>query len=313
MKIISTVNLKTLLDDLKSEFSDHDWIERSSLDDLTEDDLKTVEVLIAYDSELDVTQMPKLKWLVWYAAGVNRLQLQYMKEHGIILTNAKGIHKIQIAEFIFAYIMADYKHLDEFHELQQTRGYKTNIRTTELFESVICFLGTGEIAVRAARLAQAFGMKTIGINTDGRSIEHFDETVQLADRETAFREADIIVNVLPETEQTTELLTMDDFKAMGDSALFINVGRGTVVNESVLIAALTNRVIRKAALDVYYDEPLDSSHPLYELDNVIMTPHITGLSRRYNERATEILKQNMRMGIDNSDKFVNLVDYDKGY
>ena len=178
---------------------------------------------------------------------------------------------------------------------------------------MICFLGTGEIAVRAARLAQAFGMKTIGINTDGRSIEHFDETVQLADRETAFREADIIVNVLPETEQTTELLTMDDFKAMGDSALFINVGRGTVVNESVLIAALTNRVIRKAALDVYYDEPLDSSHLLYELDNVIMTPHITGLSRRYNERATEILKQNMRMGIDNSDKFVNLVDYDKGY
>ncbi|UTH13373.1 NAD(P)-dependent oxidoreductase [Macrococcus equipercicus] len=316
MKIVSTVKLKHLLDELKDEFNEHEFIERESLDYLTPEDLSSVEVLIAQQTKLDealLGQMPKLKWLVWYVAGVNKLPLSYMKERGIILTNARGIHKIQIAEFIFAYIMADYKYLAEFQELQENRGYKTAIRTSELYEQAICFIGTGEIAKNAARIARAFGMKTIGVNTDGRSVEHFNETEPLTNRRSAFTQADIIVNVLPETAETIELLTREDFEAMGKDALFINVGRGTVVAEDTLVKVLENRVIRKAALDVYEHEPLNEDNPLYQLANVIMTPHITGLSRHYNARATNIFKGNLKKGIEHSSAFINLVDYDKGY
>ncbi|TDM05289.1 NAD(P)-dependent oxidoreductase [Macrococcus lamae] len=316
MKIISTVKLKSLLNDLQQEFNEHEFIERESLDHLTAEDLAEAELLIAYDSELDqqlLEQMTNLRWVVWYAAGVNNLPLTYMKERGIILTNARGVHKIQISEFIFAYIMQDYKHLNDYHDLQQSHGYQTKIRTAELYAQTICFIGTGEIAENAARIAQAFGMKTIGINTDGREVEHFNETVSLNYRREAFKKADIVVNVLPETDATINLLVKEDFQAMGEKALFINVGRGTVVEEAVLIEVLKNKIIRKAALDVFYQEPLDAASPLYKLDNIIMTPHITGLSRRYNERATNIFKENLKIGIDNSKDFINLVDYTKGY
>ena len=118
---------------------------------------------------------------------------------------------------------------------------------------------------------------------------------------------------MPETEKTIDLLTIEDFQAMGEDALFINVGRGTVTKEEVLIKVLQDKVIRKACLDVYYNEPLEPTNCLYALDNVIMTPHITGNSVHYNRRATEIFKKNLSVGIENEADFVNKVDVSKGY
>lgn len=316
MIIVSTVKLDERIEQLKEEFSEHTFISRDKLEQLTADDLQQVEVLIANETSLSkeqLEQMPNLKWLMWYVAGVNALPLDYLKERNIILTNARGVHKVQISEFIFAYMMEDYKNLLCYHELQQQKGYKTNIRHAELYGQTIAFLGTGEIPGRTAMIAKAFGMKTIGINTDGRAVEHFDEVYSIDERREAFEAADIIVNVLPETQQTIDLLSREDFEAMGQDALFINVGRGTVVKEELLVEVLKEKVIRKAALDVYYQEPLTTDNPLYELGNVIMTPHITGNSRHYNDRATDIFVRNLRRGLEHKEHFENIVSYDKGY
>lgn len=316
MIIVSAVKLGERLTELKKEFEDHTFIEREKLSQLTEKDMQTVEALISNETSLSeevLNKMPNLKWLMWYVAGVNTLPLDYLKERGIILTNARGVHKVQISEFIFAYLMEDYKNLQLYRELQQQKGYKTKVRHAELFSQTIAFLGTGEIPSRTAMIAKAFGMTTIGINTNGRAVENFDETYSIEERQKAFKAADIIVNVLPETKETIDLLTKDDFEAMGEKALFINVGRGTVVKEDILLEALKNNVIRKAALDVYYHEPLEPNHPLYQLDNVIMTPHITGNSTHYNDRATEIFRHNLKTGIDHKDQFINIINFDKGY
>lgn len=316
MKVISTIDLKELIDELAAQYPEYQFIQRNGFDGLTDEDIQTMDIIITYDSKLDETIINRansLKWIAWYAAGVNKLPLSLINEKGIILTNARGVHKIQISEYIFSYIMTDYKNVIPYYELQQDKGYKTKIRHKELFEQTITFIGTGEIPEYAARIAKAFGMKVIGINTDGRNIPGFDHVYSIKDRIKAFVQSDIIVNVLPETEKTIDLLTIEDFQAMGQSALFINVGRGTVTKEEVLIQALQDKVIRKACLDVYYNEPLEPNNPLYELDNVIMTPHITGNSIHYNRRATEIFKKNLSIGIENKTDFVNKVDVTKGY
>ncbi|WP_414045866.1 phosphoglycerate dehydrogenase [Macrococcus equi] len=316
MKIISTINLKEIFNDLVSAYPEHEFIFRDGFDALTEEDIATMEVIITYDSKLNsavINKAKRLKWIAWYAAGVNKLPLSEIAAKNIVLTNARGVHKIQISEYIFSYIMTDYKNVLPYYELQQQRGYKTKIRHKELFNQTICFIGTGEIPQYAAHIAKAFGMKVIGLNTDGRPVENFDTVLNIERREEAFKTADIIVNVLPETPQTINLLTISDFEAMGPEALFINVGRGTIVKEEVLLQALQENKIRKACLDVYYNEPLEADNPLYELDNVIMTPHITGNSLHYNQRATEIFKHNLSIGINSSKEFKNLVDTNKGY
>lgn len=315
MNIISNVKLGEILEELKAQFPEHAF--RSiALKDMTEEDKASMDILISHDGQIDeafLLQCPNLKWIAWYAAGVNKLPLATIKEKNIILTNARGVHKVQISEYIFSYIMTDYKNVLEYYKLQQDKGFKTDIRHKELFEQTICFIGTGEIPSYAARIAQAFNMKVIGINTAGQDKAYFDEVYTIDERLSAFEQSDIIVNVLPETESTIDLLKHEDFQAMGSDALFINVGRGTVVKEDTLIQALTDKVIRFACLDVFYNEPLEANHPLYRLDNVIMTPHITGLSTHYNQRATNIFVDNMNIGIDNKHNFKNLVDLDKGY
>ncbi|RAI80012.1 hydroxyacid dehydrogenase [Macrococcoides goetzii] len=316
MKVISTIDLKELIDELREQYPEHQFIQREGFDLLTDEDIQTMEVIITYDSKLNETIINKaknLKWIAWYAAGVNKLPLSLINDKGITLTNARGVHKIQISEYIFSYIMTDYKNVIPYYELQQEKGYKTKIRHKELFEQTITFIGTGEIPQYAAHIAKTFGMKVIGLNTDGRKISGFDEVYAIDDRAKAFVQSDIIVNVLPETDKTIDLLTIEDFQKMGEDALFINVGRGTITKEEVLIKALQDKIIRKACLDVYYNEPLEPTNPLYALDNVIMTPHITGNSVHYNRRATEIFKKNLSVGIENEADFVNKVDVSKGY
>ncbi|TDM39241.1 hydroxyacid dehydrogenase [Macrococcoides goetzii] len=316
MKVISTIDLKELIDELREQYPEHQFIQREGFDLLTDEDIQTMEVIITYDSKLNETIINKaknLKWIAWYAAGVNKLPLSLINDKGITLTNARGVHKIQISEYIFSYIMTDYKNVIPYYELQQEKGYKTKICHKELFEQTITFIGTGEIPQYAAHIAKAFGMKVIGLNTDGRKISGFDEVYAIDDRAKAFVQSDIIVNVLPETDKTIDLLTIEDFQKMGEDALFINVGRGTITKEEVLIKALQDKIIRKACLDVYYNEPLEPTNPLYALDNVIMTPHITGNSVHYNRRATEIFKKNLSVGVENKADFVNKVDISKGY
>lgn len=316
MKIVSTINLKHIFDDLIKQYPEHVFIHRDGFDKLTTEDIETMDVIITYDSKLNeqvIKQAHNLKWIAWFAAGVNKLPLKTIAEKNIILTNARGVHKIQISEYIFSYIMTDYKNVIPYYNLQQERGYKTKIRHKELFESTICFVGTGEIPQYAAHLAQSFGMKVLGINTNGRAIDGFDKVFAIGERKEAFNTADIIVNVLPETKDTIDLLTLEDFEAMGEEALFINVGRGTITKEEVLIKALKENIIRKACLDVFYQEPLEPSNQLYELNNVIMTPHITGNSVNYNKRATAIFEENLNKGLSDRANFVNLVDLNKGY
>ncbi|RUN59079.1 hydroxyacid dehydrogenase [Staphylococcus epidermidis] len=279
-------------------------------------DRKTMDILIGYDGKIDRTFIEhciNLKWIGWFATGVNNLPLNYIKERDIILTNGKGIQAKQVSEYIMTFILHDYKKMKTSYRNQLEKNYDSRIIGKRLNEETLLFLGTGAIAQRAAYLAKAFGMKVIGVSKSGKNVEHFDEVYTIEELDDVIEKANIIVNALPETEETIYLLKRKDFIQMDNNALFINVGRGTIVDEEVLINVLKDRLIRHAYLDVFEKEPLSKDNPLYDLDNVTITAHITGNDSNNNREATDIFKKNLEHFLNNYDVIENKVDLDYGY
>ncbi|MCS4487273.1 phosphoglycerate dehydrogenase [Staphylococcus americanisciuri] len=284
--------------------------------ELPEDTQRKMDVLISFHHAVDeafIDASPNLKWIAWYATGVNSLPLDKLEQREIKLTNGKGVHAQQLSEWLFAYILDDYKQLKSVYQEQQDKIFNGKRITKSLDEATIMFLGTGAIPQRAAAIAKAFGMTTIGLNTTGHAVTNFDETYKLADRLSLYQQADIVVNVLPETKATYHLLSLEDFKAMNDQTLFVNIGRGTIVSTQDIVHALKNKHIRAAYLDVFEEEPLSKESPLYELDNVYITSHITGNGASNRKKATQILKSNLEHFLNSGSLIENVVDLKKGY
>lgn len=301
--------LKALFPEVEFEFYKHP----SYLPDTSK---ANMDVLLSYHADIDRTfieEARNLKWIMWYATGVNALPLECLKENHIALTNAKGVHAQQLTEFLFAYLLDDYKALKETYVEQLNKIYNHKRTTPTIADQTIMFLGTGKIPQSAARIAQQFGMTTIGLNTTGHKADGFHETYPLKDKFKYYHQADIIVNVLPETEKTKYLLTSEDFKQMQPHTLFINLGRGTIVREKVLVDALKNSEIRKAYLDVFETEPLSPHSELYHLKNVVLTSHISGNGNHNKTQATEIFIQNLQHFLNKGTLIENIVDLNKGY
>ncbi|AVQ33368.1 hydroxyacid dehydrogenase [Staphylococcus muscae] len=277
---------------------------------------KEMDVLISYHGAVDgafIDAAPNLKWIAWYATGINSLPLKKLQERNILLTNGKGVHAQQLSEWLFAFILDDYKQLKTAYSEQKQKIYNHKRIGNTLEDTTILFLGTGVIPQRAAQIAKVFGMKTIGLNTSGHSVENFDETYAIDERKTVLKQADIVVNVLPETKYTQGLLEVTDFEAMKDDALFINLGRGSVVSTETLVHVLEKKYIRAAYLDVFEEEPLKPDSPLYTLDNVVLTSHITGNGASNKIKATNIFKRNLSVFLNETKLIENEVDLNKGY
>src|SRR5699024_12799290 len=164
---------------------------------------------------------------------------------------------------------------------------------TILSGKTMLIAGTGAIGQEVARLAKAFHMKTIGVSRSGRDLEYFDENVTTDKMKSRLPEADFIVSVLPSTKETKHFYTYDFFEMMKDSAIFLNMGRGDVVESDVILKAIREKEIMHAVLDVFEIEPLPENHPLWDEENVTITPHLSGISPNYLPRALEILEKNI--------------------
>lgn len=317
MKVVTLMRLKDQEERLISAFPNIEFTFYKYPGEADERVLAEADVLVSYHSELNQMLLEKcknLKLIAWYATGVNRLPLDYIEERGIILTNAKGVHAIQIAEFVFAYILNDIKLFKETYEAQKRHAFLNKLTPDSINEKTILFLGTGKIPQQTAKIARAFNMNIIGINTDGRHIDGFDEVYSIEERRHVFARADFIVNVLPETKETIHLLDEEDFKAMNNHAHFINVGRGTIISEAVLVEALKKEEIRFASIDVFEEEPLVETSQLYDMDNVMITPHITGNDKNNLIRSTDILIDNLKQLADKKNStFKNVVNTKQGY
>ena len=156
-------------------------------------------------------------------------------------------------------------------------------------------------------------MHTIGINRSGRPIDHMDEQYVQTELEEVIHKADIVVNILPLTEETTHLYDENMFEKMKDGVIFINVGRGESVITDDLIAALDQGKVSRAGLDVFEQEPLDENHPLWKHEQVLMTPHIAGQVESYPKHVYPIFKKNLEAFLKGEELPQNQIELSAGY
>jgi phosphoglycerate dehydrogenase-like enzyme len=156
-------------------------------------------------------------------------------------------------------------------------------------------------------------MHVIGVKNTPQPIESVEDVYGPAEMEKVFKQSDFVVNLLPNTASTRGLIDKSFFALMKRSACFINLGRGSTINQADLIDALQMKLFRALVSDVYEEEPLPEDNPLWQLENVILTPHVAGVSSKYLERALGIIRHNLEVYVSQSGEMINVVDLTKGY
>lgn len=314
MKIYFTFEPRPdLREPLVAEFPQVEFIFDSSLSNET---LKQADVLVTYGEDLNednIQYAENVKWIFVASAGVEKMPAQAIIDRGIVVSNVRGIHKTPMAESILAHILAIKRALPWMYEQQKKSTWSKKAKQTELRDSTALILGPGAIGSEVGRLLQAFGVKTIGCNRSGKEATYMDEMVTFNELLDTLPKADTIISVLPKTEATTNLLKAEHFKAMKNSAIFMNFGRGNLVKETVLIQAIEDGEIGYAVLDVFEEEPLAVSHPLWTFPNVIVSPHVSSHSSRYVERSLAIFKPSLAKWLNGEKDLENVMDLSRGY
>ena len=251
-----------------------------------------------------VDGLPRLRWVHATSAGAGEqvrtagLSPEALKR--VVITTSSGVHAVPLAEFAILGLLAMAKELPRLIEDQRARAWPEVRRPVrELSGRTLFLLGLGEIGREVARLGKALGMRTVGFRrTEGPPPEWVDEVHGPQRLAELAGQADAMVVSLPMTEQTAGLVDRATIERLPASCIFVNIGRGGVVDEPALIDALRDRRIAGAVLDVFATEPLPADSPLWTLPNVLVTPHAAALSARENERIAELFADNLRRYLD---------------
>ncbi|ANU12434.1 Phosphoglycerate dehydrogenase [Planococcus halocryophilus Or1] len=278
--------------------------------------LSSADIIVTYGEDLtaeDIESAVKVKWIMVASAGIEKLPHQAIESRGITVSNVRGIHKTPMAESALAHLLALKRALPVIYQNQRNQQWERKIRSSELSGTTALILGPGAIGAEIGRLLQAFGVHIIGCNRSGAQAPNMDEMVSFEKIMEKLPEADYVISVLPSTDETKQLLKEEHFKAMKDTVIFMNFGRGDLVTDNVLLNALQEKEITFAVLDVFEHEPLPADHPYWSMDNVVVSPHISSKSGKYVDRTLDIFIPNLKKWlIDQSDP-TNLVDMEKGY
>lgn len=288
----------------------------SSLEEV--ENKEEIEIIYSWQRNEEADQFIKdqnnqVKWVQTASAGIDYLPLDVLEERNILLTNASGIHAYGIAESVFGMLLSYTRSIGKAVIAQQNSEWIGRFPLRELKGKTMMIVGTGQIGRQTGKLAKAFGMKTVGINRSGRHAQHMDEQYTQKSIEEVIDQADVVVNILPLTEETEKMFNARLFKKMNETSIFINVGRGDTVDTDDLIDALEENEIEFAALDVFHEEPLPEDHPLWAREDVLITPHFSGMLEDYDKSLFPIFEENLKAYINNEELPINLVDYTKGY
>lgn len=279
--------------------------------------LEDIEIIYGWkgqkSDELLKKENSRIKWIQGKAAGVDFLDLASLKEKGVLLTNGSGIHSIPIAESVFGMLLAYTRGIQTSVKSQLTNTWNQVESLIELHEKTIMIVGTGKIGKEVGRLAQAFNMKTIGVNSSGHEADYMDQVISQDELVKHLKDADIVVNILPLTDKTTSFFNDQVFNAMKKDTLFLNVGRGPSVDTASLLRALDTGKVAFAGLDVFEKEPLEADSPLWEYENVLVTAHISGIAEHFKKRLFAIFEKNLKAYIAGEELPENLIDYKESY
>ena len=279
---------------------------------MTDEELESIDVLVTYNSfeKLDISKMKNLKYIQLGSTGFDQVPKDKIINRDILLCNNKGGYSIPIAEWIVSTILQIYKNTKAFYVKQLKKQWICDYSVSEIYGRRIGFLGTGTLALESAKRLKAFGVEIWGCNTDGRSIKYFDKCFSTDDMDEIFKNCDVVVSTIPSTKQTYNIVNKDKFELMKEGACLINVGRGKILDEEDLLKYASK--FRAVALDVFQEEPLSENSKLWELDNIIITPHNSWVSEQNLIRSFNLFYNNLKKYISDKEP-ENIVRIEKGY
>lgn len=278
--------------------------------------LADAEIVIGWAKGISDTLLrpdTPLRWVQSWSAGIEKLPLDRLQKQGILLTTGSGVHAEPIASVIFGFMLLFTRNLHTAIRNQSNRHWHSDGKESELFGKTIMIAGTGAIGHETARLAKAFRMTTIGVSRSGKPVEDFDHIYTTEQLSEAVSQGDFIINTLPITDETRQIFNEPLFSAFKQGSYYINIGRGATTDTEALMDALKRGQLRGAGLDVFETEPLPEDHPLWTMEQVIITPHSAGNTDQYAKRIVDIFTENMQSYLTSGTPSLNLVDYDRQY
>lgn len=279
-------------------------------------ELVDAEIIAGGNAEFpSVKNAKKLKWIHAFSAGVNKvltLNPEVIKSN-ILISNVAGLQDVSIAEQVLGFMLIFTRRFYDTFKKQEKKTWQRNQNITELKDKTVLVVGLGNIGTEIARLANCLGMNILGIKQNIKNKPSFVSKVQTINKlEKLLPFADFVVLSLPLTPDTYHLFDMQKFKKMKKTAVIINIGRGAIIHEKELIKSLKQKIIGGAALDVAEIEPLPAKSPLWEMDNVVITPHHSGPTEKFMDRAIDIFCLNLKAYLKGK-PLPNFVDKKRGY
>jgi len=307
-------------------------VKASKPDEISPEFWARVEVLYTNRVVPQPDQAPRLKWVQFHWAGVDHIiNHPLLSKPDLVATSLSGAAASQMAEYIMTMLLALGHHLPDVLAHQKRQEWAKDrwerFSPLELRGSIVGIVGYGSIGRQLARVLQPFGATVLAAKRDAMHTEDHDYTSMdlgdpagdLAHRlypsaalRSMLRECDYVVVTVPKTPATLNLIRAEELAAMKPTAYLVDVSRGGIIDHTALITALKDRKIAGAALDVFPEEPLPTDSPLWKLPNVILTPHISGNTPHYDERAIELFSANLQRYLAGLPLF-NRVDLSLGY
>ena len=267
--------------------SQQDWVS----------ELETAEIIVTGGAAITedlILHCPKVRWYHSVSAGVDSVPHALLAKRGILLSNSRGIHGRPIGEQVLGMMLSFTRGLHANLRNQQHKRWERVYPLQELTGQTLCIVGAGSIGTEVARKAKAFDMHVIGVKRHPGLLPHHDKVVGLDHLYEALADADFVLILTPLTTKTRHLINADALAQMKPSTVVLNFARGGVVDEEALIRALQSGKIHGAGLDVFHKEPLPLESPLWDMENVLISPHNGGWTPHYDERMVAIFLDNLR-------------------
>lgn len=279
--------------------------------------LKEAEVVIGEPTVEEVKEASALKWIqmTWAGTDIYTKDEEFPKD--IMLTNMSGAFGETISEYVIGSILSLYRNFPAYYRNQSEKVWRDVGSEKTLFGKKVLILGAGDIGTCIASRLRPFGCRNIGVRRTVREYEScFDEMYTLSEAEQLLEDADIVIGCLPDTNETAGFLNKERLLKMKRDTVLVNVGRGSLIVTKDLVEVLEMGHLYGVALDVVKPEPLPKKSRLWDMENVIITPHISGIGFghdvRTEDKIYDIISENIRRYIQR-EQLLNVVDFTSGY
>ena len=234
-----------------------------------------------------------LRYIQLTSAGFDRVPMDYVQAQGIAIYNARGVYSIPMAEFAISGVLQLYKQSKFFYENQKRSVWEKHRGLLELYGKTVCIVGCGNVGTECAKRFSIFGCKVIGVDLFLREDVAYEKMYALESLDEALSQSDVVVLTLPLTEETRYMINEQRFAKMKNGSVLVNIARGAVVDEQALLNVIDEKLLG-AVLDVFEEEPLSLDKPLWQKENVILTPHNSFVGDGNTERLKKVILRNLK-------------------